>query len=537
MFGKNDASLGVKNGQLGTVLASGRNKLEIKIDGGQRVRVNAKEYNAISHGYAMTVHKSQGVTVDRTKVLVTRGWDKHLAYVGMSRHRNALEIYFGKSSFARKSMVDVLSEDKRQLNALDFAASKGLELRDGRFIATAHSGTATQTPLERTPIADNSYLNEAQAAAEKFNARIDWEALTFGLIERDGSSTRIVEDTGKRLTRTESLAVSEVLQGDSDLQVLVGDLSELAGTLGAVQTSSSSAGRQLVGLAASKADAIAMQGASAISTGTIRDWLGKVSTLTRGDLVVLNLSGAVRLDELRRVVQRVTESGSRLIVIGRAKELTAKTSPLGFLARRAGARIMKKDRIAATVTHDQAKARVVAQLAAVGLDLRDGRVHIIPDNELEQRAKRAEIMLRQLTTEKIAKDREPLDAQSDQLSKSLAAASQQLESHIRDKPTGILGKRQLGAWQVQKQSIEKSVQSARQAVAAFKSQLSGPQSALNVIRRNARQVIERQHPAWVAIIKAWANRQTRIEQAKIDGQDKQNVAKTRDQRQERRFRR
>jgi ATP-dependent exoDNAse (exonuclease V) alpha subunit len=39
------------------------------------------------HGYAATIHKAQGMTVDRTHVLATPGMDAHGSYVALSRHQ------------------------------------------------------------------------------------------------------------------------------------------------------------------------------------------------------------------------------------------------------------------------------------------------------------------------------------------------------------------------------------------------------------------------------------------------------------------
>ena len=52
--------------------------------------VEQRFYNNVDHGYATTVHKSQGATVDRVKVLASLSLDRHLTYVAMTRHREDL---------------------------------------------------------------------------------------------------------------------------------------------------------------------------------------------------------------------------------------------------------------------------------------------------------------------------------------------------------------------------------------------------------------------------------------------------------------
>ena len=104
VFLKNDRELGVKNGTLGTVEAAEAGRLTVEIDGGEkasreRVTVEAHAYAAIDHGYAVTVHKAQGATVDRAFVLASGGMDRHLTYVAMTRHREQAALYAGRDDF------------------------------------------------------------------------------------------------------------------------------------------------------------------------------------------------------------------------------------------------------------------------------------------------------------------------------------------------------------------------------------------------------------------------------------------------------
>lgn len=100
VFLSNDNNLGVKNGTLGTVEATEDGSLTVKLDSGKSVAFNADQYGNIDHGYAVTVHKSQGVTVDRAYLLATSSMDRSLAYVGMTRHRDAATLYAGADDFA-----------------------------------------------------------------------------------------------------------------------------------------------------------------------------------------------------------------------------------------------------------------------------------------------------------------------------------------------------------------------------------------------------------------------------------------------------
>ena len=85
------------------------------------VRFDADMYRHVDHGYATTIHKSQGATVDRAFVLASPGMDRHLAYVAFSRHRDDLKIYVPQETFGRRTLVETLSRSGAKTTTLDYA--------------------------------------------------------------------------------------------------------------------------------------------------------------------------------------------------------------------------------------------------------------------------------------------------------------------------------------------------------------------------------------------------------------------------------
>ncbi|RVM90161.1 Ti-type conjugative transfer relaxase TraA, partial [Sinorhizobium meliloti] len=96
----------VKNGMLGTVVSTGDRRgdtlLSVRLDSGRDVVISEDSYRNVDHGYAATIHKSQGSTVDRTFVLATGMMDQHLTYVAMTRHRDRADLYAAKEDFEPK---------------------------------------------------------------------------------------------------------------------------------------------------------------------------------------------------------------------------------------------------------------------------------------------------------------------------------------------------------------------------------------------------------------------------------------------------
>ncbi|WP_066781982.1 Ti-type conjugative transfer relaxase TraA [Sphingomonas sp. CCH5-D11] len=125
MFLRNERSLGVKNGTLGTIEKVSPEGMTVRLDGGREVTFAARDYAAVDHGYAATFHKSQGVTVDRAHVLATPGMDRHSGYVGLSRHRDGVQLHYGHDDFADQSkLARVLSRDRGKDMAGDYAPDR-----------------------------------------------------------------------------------------------------------------------------------------------------------------------------------------------------------------------------------------------------------------------------------------------------------------------------------------------------------------------------------------------------------------------------
>lgn len=111
VFLENNRDLGVKNGMLGTVEAVEPGRVVARLDGATRVAgsgimravsVSMDTYSAIDHGYATTIHKNQGATVDRAYVLASGTMDRHLTYVAMTRHREGVQLHVARDEFASR---------------------------------------------------------------------------------------------------------------------------------------------------------------------------------------------------------------------------------------------------------------------------------------------------------------------------------------------------------------------------------------------------------------------------------------------------
>ena len=138
--GKGKKELASKS-ELGSVidvqkLPDGHLKMLVMVDGkkGPPIEISTKDAE-VEHGYAITVHKSQGATVDSCRYLYSQFTSSELAYVALSRHRQTCEVYaeaehresmalkMGRK-IAKVETLDLLTEAQRQ--GLESANEKAL---------------------------------------------------------------------------------------------------------------------------------------------------------------------------------------------------------------------------------------------------------------------------------------------------------------------------------------------------------------------------------------------------------------------------
>ncbi|PSO09709.1 MULTISPECIES: Ti-type conjugative transfer relaxase TraA [unclassified Sphingobium] len=130
MFLKNERGLGVKNGTLAEIEHVSPDRMGVRLDDGRQIAFDLKDYAHIDHGYAATIHKSQGVTVDRAHVLATPGMDRHSAYVALSRHRDGVQLHYGRDDFADTSkLVRTLGRERAKDMASDYARDPDAGIR------------------------------------------------------------------------------------------------------------------------------------------------------------------------------------------------------------------------------------------------------------------------------------------------------------------------------------------------------------------------------------------------------------------------
>jgi len=92
---RNRYDLGLLNGNQGRVTGATPEALTVELDEGKTVDIPNRYINDrhLSHGYAVTVHKAQGMTCDAAYLLGDDGLFNELGYTGLSRGRHENHLY------------------------------------------------------------------------------------------------------------------------------------------------------------------------------------------------------------------------------------------------------------------------------------------------------------------------------------------------------------------------------------------------------------------------------------------------------------
>lgn len=113
-------------------------------------------YSAAAHGYAVTVHKSQGATMARVYVLADPLMNRNAAYVALTRHRTGVDLFADRETFPSHEHLDkALSRTGHKDLASDYASA---DLRRAVTRLQELAAKTTRAALEERP------LREALAA-------------------------------------------------------------------------------------------------------------------------------------------------------------------------------------------------------------------------------------------------------------------------------------------------------------------------------------------------------------------------------------
>jgi Ti-type conjugative transfer relaxase TraA len=160
-FTGTDKKAGIDNGQPATIEAIDGAFLAVKLAGreSKTINFNAAAFNKFRHGYAGTIYKGQGDTLDETYLYHSEHWRSAPSYVALTRHREKTAV------FAARNTARYIGELARQMARPDERRAASMfhhneEIGPAQILSPAEVlaaiapdfGPAASAPAVRTPI-------------------------------------------------------------------------------------------------------------------------------------------------------------------------------------------------------------------------------------------------------------------------------------------------------------------------------------------------------------------------------------------------
>jgi ATP-dependent exoDNAse (exonuclease V) alpha subunit len=188
--GRDDQARSVWNGATGTVVSlakteDGRGAMSVRLDhSGETVRVDPEAMNKVDHGYATTVHKAQGATVDHAHWYAGGMNSREMSYVAVTRAREETHVYTTRDQLQRET-TDTGHQRKSEL-ARDMAASRAkdtstaYQVRESSDRDQASDRSTSQIDRldrdgagERMDAGSNKYSRDIDSADNKYAREIE----------------------------------------------------------------------------------------------------------------------------------------------------------------------------------------------------------------------------------------------------------------------------------------------------------------------------------------------------------------------------
>ena len=192
---RNNRHLDVRNGERGTLQAINADRRSMTVQMTDRVVELPSSYleaGHVTHGYAMTVHKAQGVTADRAFVHGTDDLYREMGYVAMSRGRLGNHLY-------------VVGEPTREIEPLH---GPSLERSNEELLVAALSTSRAQelASAQVNPLADIPHVS---LVAERNDLELWLRSLPKGLAPRIARLTEHIDAHQDRIATLQEQQADE----------------------------------------------------------------------------------------------------------------------------------------------------------------------------------------------------------------------------------------------------------------------------------------------------------------------------------------
>ena len=166
-FTGTDKRKGLINGAAGTIERIEGDRIAVRLDGrgDKRIDFDAKAFQDFRHGYAGTIYKVQGSTLDQTYLYHSEHWRSAASYVALTRHRDKAEL------FASYDVAEDLKQLARQMARVDDRRAASAFYENGIAPAAEPTVAAPAAPAGDQSMSKYQPLEEAARQAPQVAAR------------------------------------------------------------------------------------------------------------------------------------------------------------------------------------------------------------------------------------------------------------------------------------------------------------------------------------------------------------------------------
>ena len=166
-FTGTDKRKGLMNGAAGTIERIDGDRIGVRLDGNgdKWVEFDAKAFQDFRHGYAGTIYKVQGSTLDQTYLYHSEHWRSAASYVALTRHRDKAEL------FASYDVAEDLKQLARQMARVDDRRAASAFYENGIAPAAEPTVAVPAAPAGDQSMSKYQPLEEAAREAPQAAAR------------------------------------------------------------------------------------------------------------------------------------------------------------------------------------------------------------------------------------------------------------------------------------------------------------------------------------------------------------------------------
>jgi ATP-dependent exoDNAse (exonuclease V) alpha subunit len=201
-FTATDKQAGIYNGAAGTIEAIDGAHLAVRLDGRQpkTIAFIAAAFDQFRHGYAGTIYRGQGKTLDQTYLYHSEHWRSAASYVALTRHRDKTDLFVARNT--AKDLAELARQmartDERRAASMFYPEEKiepvpiltPAELAARLAPTTAHRERENQ----RQAVQDHQPLHQPDIAPRAPEQR--------DIYDRHPSLTRDIDDDERERTRS-----------------------------------------------------------------------------------------------------------------------------------------------------------------------------------------------------------------------------------------------------------------------------------------------------------------------------------------------